>query len=69
MRELFGKEMTVEEPVGTVRELLDSLTAKEPAVREIEPFLLFSINQKRAGLDDEISDGDVVALFFMPSGG
>lgn len=69
LRELFGNEMTVEENIATVGELVDFLAERESEVMRLKEHLLFSVNQNQASPETPLKDGDRVAIFFIPTGG
>ena len=69
LRELFGSEMTVEEKIATVGQLVDFLAKRKPEVEQLRKYLLFSVNQKQASPETAVHDGDRVAIFFIPTGG
>ncbi len=69
LRERFGSEITIDEHVDTVNELLTVLSDKDMSIVTVKDHLLVSINQQKASFESPVDDGDNIALFLTPSGG
>jgi len=69
LREIFGECIELNEKFKNVEELINFLARKDENVEKLKDYFLFSINKKQADLNDEINDGDEIAIFVTPTGG
>ncbi len=57
-------------PEGTtLKQLFTSLSKREPRLRDFEDSLVFFLDEERAGWNEVVHDGDVIALCPPVSGG
>ncbi len=69
LAEKFGKEMEIHKKFDKVEDVVNFLITEDESIKEIKEHLLFSINHKRASLNDKIDDGDEISIFLTPTGG
>ena len=67
MRRIFGDEKEME--VKTIEEILKILEKEREEIKNLREHFIFSINGREAGEEEELKDGDEVAIFISPTGG
>lgn len=70
-REAYGhaEEMIDLPTEGTPAKCFDILVARSPALAKLRPSLLVAVNEKYAGWDGDLCEGDEVAFIPPVSGG
>ena len=70
-REIVGTgEMEIEiEEKSTIKDVMRKLIERYPKLREIENTTLYSLNHKYAKGNEELKDGDELAIFLPVEGG
>jgi molybdopterin converting factor subunit 1 len=69
-REIAGhQEIDLDIPVSTAASAREEILARYPGLQRFGRSLLFAVNQEYAGMDQEVQDGDELAVFPPVSGG